>query len=85
MVQMLVFNRDGYGLGVHLMRKSTTDGNRVYGHGGGNIGTSAYMAFLPEYSVSIVIMINAFHGKCLDRILEDIIEIVVKEISENHP
>jgi len=67
---------DGYGLGVFLIKKSTSDGNRAYGHGGGNIGTSAYMVYLPDYDVSIAVMINAFHGKCPDRILENMIEIV---------
>ena len=67
---------DGYGLGVFLIKKSTADGNRAYGHGGGNIGTSAYMVHLPDCDVTIVVMINSFHGKCPDRILEDMIEIV---------
>ncbi len=59
--QMLQFNPasagswcDGYGLGVFLIKKSTADGNKAYGHGGGNIGTSAYMVYLPDYDVSIV-------------------------------
>lgn len=76
MEQMLNFNREGYGLGVHLFSKRITNGVKAYGHGGGNIGTSAYMAYLPDFETSIVVMINAFHGKCLDRILEDLIEIV---------
>ena len=54
---------------------------KAYGHGGGNIGTSAYMVFLPEFQVSIVVMINAFHGKCPDRILEDLIEIVTDHLT----
>ena len=66
---------DGYGLGVFLIKKSTANGERAYGHGGGNIGTSAYMVYLPKYDVSIVVMINFMHGKCPDRILEDMIEI----------
>jgi len=67
---------EGYGLGVQLFKRSMTNGERAYGHGGGNIGTSAYMAYLPDYDVSIVVMINVFHGKCPDRMLEDIVEIV---------
>ncbi|MCX6827669.1 MAG: serine hydrolase [candidate division Zixibacteria bacterium] len=88
--QMLEFNSDaagswceGYGLGMFLIKKSTTNGERAYGHGGGNIGTSAYMVYLPEYDVSIVVMINFMHGKCPDRILEDIIEIVTDYLDRN--
>jgi D-alanyl-D-alanine carboxypeptidase len=81
MKQMLDFNKDGYGLGVHLFNKSITDGEIIYGHGGANIGTCAYMAYLPEYKVSIVLMINAFIGDCLDNTLEDVIEIVVDNIN----
>ena len=85
--QMLNFNPaaagswcEGYGLGVFLFKKNITNGERVYGHGGGNIGTSAYMAYLPDYGVSIVVMINSMHGKCPDRMLEDIIEIVTEHL-----
>ena len=88
--QMLDFNPqattswcDGYGLGVQLFKKKITDGERAYGHGGGNIGTSAYMAYMPEYDVSIAVMINFFHGKCPDRILEDIIAIVMEHLHYN--
>jgi len=82
MSQMLNFNEDDYGLGVHLFDKSITDGEKIYGHGGANIGTCAYMAFLPEYNVSIIVVINAFSGKCLDSIFEDVVEIVVDEINQ---
>ena len=81
MDQMLSFNKAEYGLGVHLIRKSIPHDVKAYGHGGGNIGTSAYMVFLPEFQVSIVVMINAFHGKCPDRILEDLIEIVTDHLT----
>ena len=90
MDQMLDFNPDaagswcdGYGLGVQLFKPGITDRVRAYGHGGGNIGTSAYMAYLPEHNVSIVVMINFFHGKCPDRILEDMIEIVTDYLDQN--
>jgi D-alanyl-D-alanine carboxypeptidase len=87
LMQMLDFNLaaastwcEGYGLGVFLFKKSITNGETVYGHGGGNIGTSAYMAYLPDYQASIVVMINSMHGKCPDRMLEDIIEIVTEHL-----
>jgi D-alanyl-D-alanine carboxypeptidase len=76
--QMLDFQHEGYGLGVHLISKSITNGEKAFGHGGGNIGSSAYMVYLPGCDVSIVVMINSFHGKCLDRMLEDIIKCVTE-------
>ena len=87
LAQMVEFNRaaasswcEAYGLGVFLFKKGITNGETVYGHGGGNIGTSAYMAFLPDYQTSIVVMINSMHGKCPDRMLEDIIEILTEHL-----
>ncbi|MBI5021586.1 MAG: beta-lactamase family protein [Ignavibacteriales bacterium] len=88
--QMLNFNTeastswcDGYGLGVQVFKKKITDGKLAYGHGGGNIGTSTYMAYLPDYDVSVVVMINFFHPQCPNRMLEDIIEIVTDYINLN--
>jgi D-alanyl-D-alanine carboxypeptidase len=87
LAEMLEFNRaaasswcEAYGLGAFLFKKGITNGETVYGHGGGNIGTSAYMAFLPDYQTSIVVMINSMHGDCPDRMLEDIIEIVTEHL-----
>ena len=80
MDQMLDFKRGGYGLGVHLINKRMTGGKKAYGHGGGNIGTSSYMVYLPDDDVSIAVSINYFHGKCPDRILEDIIDIVTDHL-----
>jgi CubicO group peptidase (beta-lactamase class C family) len=82
MDEMLNFNLQGYGLGVHLINRRITHGVKAYGHGGGNIGTSVYMVYLPDFEVSIVVMINAFHGKCPDSILEDLIEIVTEHLSQ---
>jgi hypothetical protein len=66
-----------------LIREGVTNGEKAFGHGGGNIGTSAYMVYLPDDDVSMVVMINAFHGKCLDRILEDIVEIVTDHLRQD--
>lgn len=87
--QMLDFNPaaasswcDGYGLGVFIFTNRMRGEKRAYGHGGGNIGTSAYMAYLPDYGVSIALMINSMHGKCPDRMLEDLIEIVTDDLDQ---
>ncbi len=82
MDEMLNFNKQGYGLGVHLIKRRIAHGIKAYGHGGGNIGTSVYMVYLPDFETSIVVMINAFHGKCLDGILEDLIKIVTEHLSQ---
>jgi len=79
--QMVKIGKGGYGLGIQLLDARITDGEKVYGHGGGNIGTSAYMAYLDEHDVSIALMINYFHGKCPDRMLKDIIEITTDHLS----
>ncbi len=71
-----------YGLGVFRFKERMTSGEKALGHGGGNIGTSAYMAYLPDLGASVVIMINSMHGKCPNRMLEDIIEIVSDQVSE---
>lgn len=80
MDQMLDFQQKGYGLGVHLFRKRITHGEKAYGHGGGNIGTSTYMVYLPDDDVSIAFSINSMHGECPDRILGDIIGIVTRHL-----
>jgi hypothetical protein len=43
------------------------------------------MAYLPEFQASIVVMINSMHGKCPDRMLEDVIEIVTDHLHDIHP
>ena len=90
LAQMLTFNPaaasswcEAYGLGVFQFKKGMTNGEIAYGHGGGNIGTSAYMAFLPAYQTSIVVMINSMHGECPHRMLEDIIELVTDHLQNN--
>jgi D-alanyl-D-alanine carboxypeptidase len=80
MDQMLDFQQEGYGLGIHLISKNIANGQRAYGHGGGNIGTSTYMVYLPDFAVSIAVSINSHHGECPDRILQDIIEIVADHV-----
>jgi len=72
--------RGSYGLGLQSFTRRITNGERAYGHGGGSIGTSAYVAYLPDFDVSIALMINRMHGRCPDRILEDFIEIVTDHL-----
>jgi CubicO group peptidase (beta-lactamase class C family) len=82
--EMLAIDRDGYGLGVQLFRKGLVGGEKAIGHGGANIGTAAYMMYLPEHRLSVVLMINAFHNKCLNYITEELVSISVEYLSSQN-
>jgi len=62
----------GYGLGIQHYLPGWIRGVDVYGHGGGSIGSVAYMLYLPEHGVSIAAMANSFDGKILRRIVRDL-------------
>jgi len=79
--EMLAIGRNGYGLGVQLFRKGLVGGEKAIGHGGANIGTAAYMMYLPEHRLSVVLMINAFNNKCLNHITGDLIGISTAYLS----
>jgi D-alanyl-D-alanine carboxypeptidase len=79
--QMLTIGRDRYGLGVQLFRKGLVGGEKAIGHGGGNIGTAAYMMYLPEHRLSVVLMINAFNNKCLNHITGHLVGISTEYLS----
>jgi len=72
-------NMRAYGLGVQVFKRSLSHGKQAIGHGGGNIGTTTYMVYLPEYHVSVVVMINAFPNKCAGVITKDLITTVLRE------
>ena len=74
-----VANMRAYGLGVQVYTRSFAYGKEAIGHGGANIGTSTYMVYLPEYHVSLVVMINAFPNKALDIITKGLIRIMLKD------
>ncbi|MBN2285808.1 MAG: beta-lactamase family protein [Tissierellales bacterium] len=74
--QMVQIGRGGYGLGIGLLAKGSLFKEKSYGHGGGNIGTTAFMAFLPDLDVSVVVMINLYDVKHARIMLNDIIDIV---------
>jgi D-alanyl-D-alanine carboxypeptidase len=87
MEQMLKFvkfrpvaNMRAYGLGVQLYERDFSCGKKAIGHGGGNIGTTTYMVYLPEYHVSIVVMVNAFPNKSADFITKGLIKVVLREL-----
>ena len=84
MLQFIEFkpaaNMRAYGLGVQVYDRKFSYGKEAIGHGGGNIGTTAYMVYLPKYHVSIVVMINAFPNEGADVITRGLIRVVLKEL-----
>ena len=76
-----VANMRAYGLGVQEFTKGFSLGMTGIGHGGGNIGTTTYMIYLPEYHVSIVVMINAFPNKCAEVITKGLIKEVLIDLN----
>ena len=84
--QMLTIGRGGYGLGVQtrVFRKGLLGSEKALGHGGGNIGTMAYIWYLPEHHTSIALMINAFNGKCINYIIKELVSITVEYLSSQN-
>jgi len=80
---MLDIDEDDYGLGVHRLKKGLTGGEVAVGHGGGNIGMMSYMIHSLNRRVSLVVSINAFNGKCIDEITEDVSDIVIDSLSRS--
>jgi len=76
--QMTRIGKGGYGLGIGLLDDGSPFGERAYGHGGGNIGTTAFMAFLPDHDAGIVVMVNLYQVDHTRRMLEDIIDFVAE-------
>jgi CubicO group peptidase (beta-lactamase class C family) len=64
----------GYGLGVQLFTNKIPNGKKAIGHGGASIGSATYMIYLPEYSYSIVVMVNAFPTSSVDFFAKDLIQ-----------
>jgi D-alanyl-D-alanine carboxypeptidase len=74
---MLKFGKGGYGLGVGHFRTALAGGVQAVGHMGGNIGTTASMVYSRKYGVSLVVMINAYHLKCIGELTERVGEITL--------
>jgi CubicO group peptidase (beta-lactamase class C family) len=69
-----------YGLGVQLFTDVIIpNGKKAVGHGGASIGTATYMIYLPEYSLSVVVMVNEFPTNSVDFFAKNLI----KEILES--
>ncbi len=70
--QMQSFGRRAYGLGLERFGFRVGGCVMAVGHGGANIGTCAYMIYLPDYDVSIAVMVNRYGSGCESRIARDI-------------
>jgi D-alanyl-D-alanine carboxypeptidase len=75
--EMLKFGKGGYGLGVGSFRSALAGGVQAVGHMGGNIGTTASMVYSRTYGVSVVVMVNAYHLKCIGELTEKVGEITL--------
>ena len=75
-----VSNMRAYGLGVEEFTRDMSYGQRAIGHGGGNIGTTTYMVYLPEQHVSVVVMINAFPNDGAGAITKGLIWIILDDL-----
>jgi D-alanyl-D-alanine carboxypeptidase len=69
-----------YGLGIGRLGWKIVGRVPAVGHGGGNIGTTAYMVYLPDHDVSIAVMINHFGGGCATRIVRDLARISAQSV-----
>jgi CubicO group peptidase (beta-lactamase class C family) len=72
--------RGSYGLGLQRFERMRTGGMRAFGHGGGSIGTEAYMVYMPDHDVCIALMVNHFGGKCSSVMLRDIGTITIRHL-----
>ena len=68
---------DGLGVGRY---KKMGSGEKVIGHAGANIGTSAYMLYLPDQHFSVVVMMNKFKHQDTQAIAKKLIAVVLREM-----
>jgi len=82
LAEMRSFEEGGgsYGLGLGRYGRRFAGGARSEGHGGGNIGTTAYMVHLPDHDVSIAVMVNRFGDGCASRIVGDLGKVAAQHV-----
>jgi CubicO group peptidase (beta-lactamase class C family) len=79
--QMQAFGRGSYGLGLGRFGFHVGGGFTTVGHGGANIGTGAYMVYLPDYDVSIAVMVNRCFSGCDTQIARDLSRITALSLT----
>ena len=78
-------NMRAYGLGVEVFERQLSSGEEAIGHAGGNIGTTAYMVYLPETRVSVGVLVNAFPDQSAEAITRGLIRTVLRELDAIGP
>lgn len=73
----------GYGLGTLKFAPELMAGEEAYGHGGWVFGYSSAMAFLPDYNVSISILLNLNNEDCLAAIASGFVEVIKNYLSRS--
>jgi len=73
----------GYGLGTLKFAPELVAGEEAYGHGGWVFGYSSAMAFLPDYNVSISILLNLNNEDCLAAIASGFVEVIKNYLSRS--
>lgn len=71
----------GYGLGVANYSPDIFKGMVIYGHSGNAAGYVAASLYLPEYGVSLGIMLNTHDGPML--VINDLLSIITSYLKEN--
>jgi D-alanyl-D-alanine carboxypeptidase len=71
----------GYGLGVVKFNPEIFNGLEILGHSGNAPGYAAACFYLPDYDVSLSVMVNTHAGEAMPTI-NDLLGILVKELTE---
>jgi len=82
LAEMRAFAAGSYGLGLGRLGRKTGGVRwaRSEGHGGGNIGTTAYMVHLPDHGVSLAVMVNRFGTGCASQLVGDLGGIAARHV-----
>jgi CubicO group peptidase (beta-lactamase class C family) len=71
----------GYGLGVVNYSPEIFNGQEIYGHSGNAAGYTAASLYLPEYGISLGIMLNTHDGPMI--VINDLLTTVIDYLDEN--
>lgn len=74
------FGAQGYGLGIIEFFPDFTGGEESIGHTGAGIGHITIMVYLPDYGVSIVVMVNDDNGDSLYEIKNGLIRVILNHL-----
>ena len=75
----------GYGLGTVKYAPQVVAGETAHGHGGWVIGYQTALAYLPDYDVTISIIMNENNDDCLTAIANGLIRVALKYLPQGKP